>query len=251
MRSLLRRGVGVRRSGGNEVVAAPVRSGGPLTTWPTEERPREKLARHGPGSLTDAELLAVLLGCGSGEHSALDLARGLLAGGGGFRDIARRNAAELTRLHGIGPARAAGILAAFEIGRRLQSQGNGNRQVIRTPGDAARLLVPRLRDLRQESFIVLVLDANNGVIAEIELSRGILNASIVHPREVFKSAIDRLGAAVIVAHNHPSGNPEPSREDIDITRQLSDAGKVVGIPLHDHLIIAGNGYTSLAERGHL
>jgi DNA repair protein RadC len=108
-----------------------------------------------------------------------------------------------------------------------------------------------MRDLRHETFVVLVLDTNNSVVGESELSRGTLNASIVHPREVFKFAIDRLAAAVIVAHNHPSGNPEPSREDIEITHQLCEAGKIVGIPLHDHLIVAGNSFTSLAARGYV
>ena len=112
-------------------------------------------------------------------------------------------------------------------------------------------MIPLLRDLTHEVFAVLVLDAQNAVIATVELSRGTLNASLVHPREVFKAAVDNLGAAVLVVHNHPSGNPEPSGEDIAITHQLAEAGKILGIPLHDHLIVAGNGYVSLAERGHL
>jgi DNA repair protein RadC len=207
--------------------------------------------QHGVGALSDAELLAILLRTGSGAYSALDLAHGLLTRDGTLRGIARRNAEELTRQTGVGSVKAAGLLAAFEIGRRLQRETDGGKTTLSTPADAARVLVPRLRDLPHEVFLVLVLDSGNGVIADVELSRGTLNASLVHPREVFKCAIDRLGAAVIVAHNHPSGNPEPSGEDIEITRQLAAAGKIVGIPLHDHLIVAGNACTSLAERGFL
>jgi DNA repair protein RadC len=165
--------------------------------------------------------------------------------------MARKNAEELIRVQGVGLAKAVEILAAVEIGRRLQAQECGDRHSLCSPEDAARFLIPRMRDLRHETFVVLVLDTNNSVVGESELSRGTLNASIVHPREVFKFAIDRLAAAVIVAHNHPSGNPEPSREDIEITHQLCEAGKIVGIPLHDHLIVAGNSFTSLAARGYV
>ena len=165
--------------------------------------------------------------------------------------LARRNARELMRVEGIGEAKALGILAAFELGRRLQADSGGRRTPLRTPEDAARLVIPRLRDLTHEVFAVLVLDTQNVVLATVELSHGTLNASLVHPREVFKAAIDHVGAAVLVVHNHPSGNPEPSGEDIAITHQLAEAGKILGIPLHDHLIVGGNGYVSLAERGQL
>jgi DNA repair protein RadC len=233
-----------------ECVKEPLAARGAITTWPEEERPRERLLRCGPGSLTDAELLAILLRSGSGSSSALDVARGVLDGGG-LREMARKNAEELIRVQGVGLAKAVEILAAVEIGRRLQAQECGDRHSLCSPEDAARFLIPRMRDLRHETFVVLVLDTNNSVVGESELSRGTLNASIVHPREVFKFAIDRLAAAVIVAHNHPSGNPEPSREDIEITHQLCEAGKIVGIPLHDHLIVAGNSFTSLAARGYV
>jgi DNA repair protein RadC len=213
------------------------------------ERPREKLLRNGAHTLSDAELLAVLIRTGNHTRTALDLACGVLGEQRGLAGLARRNARELMRVEGIGAAKALGILAAFELGRRLQADPGGRRSPLRTPADAARLLIPRLRDLTYEVFSVLVLDTQNAVVATVELSRGTLNASIVHPREVFKAAVDHVGAAVLVVHNHPSGNPEPSGEDIAITRQLSEAGKIMGIPLHDHLIIAGNGYVSLAERG--
>jgi len=213
------------------------------------DRVGERLIRGGVESLTDTELLALVLRSGTGEASAVDLAGKVLEQAGSLQALARRNTFELQRVPGIGSAKAAGIQAAFELGRRLQSAAGGARPVIRTPDDAAAILIPRLRDLTIESFVVIVLDAANGVSATAELSRGTLNASLVHPREVFKFAIDRRGAAVIVGHNHPSGNGDPSREDVEITRQLVEAGKVVGIPVHDHLIVAGNRYTSFAERG--
>ena len=224
---------------------------GAIRTWPATERPREKLLRSGAHTLSEAELLAILIRTGDRARSALDLACGLLGSERGLAGLARRNARELMRVEGIGKAKALGILAAFELGRRLQADGGSKRTPLRSPEDAARLLLPRLRDLLQELFVVLVLDTQNAVIATVELSIGTLNASLVHPREVFKTAIDCVGAAVIVVHNHPSGNPEPSGEDIAITRQLAEAGKIIGIPLRDHLIIAGNAYVSLAERGHL
>ncbi|MBI4535237.1 MAG: DNA repair protein RadC, partial [Ignavibacteriae bacterium] len=120
---------------------------------------------------------------------------------------------------------------------------------VHSPEDVAKLLIPKLRDRAKEIFMVLLLDSQNGLRKEVELSEGTLNASLVHPREVYKVAIDHLAASIIVAHNHPSGNREPSKEDIEITRQLVEAGKIVGIPLHDHVIVAGDGYTSFAERG--
>jgi DNA repair protein RadC len=220
-----------------------------IKDWPLAERPREKLLHLGAHGLTDAELLAILIRTGTGKETALDLAREILRGGTTLRVLGTKTPSELMRLKGIGPAKAVELLAAFEVGRRLQGDDGMVRQVIRTPEDVAHRLIPRLRDRPTEVFLVLVLDARNAVKQETEISRGTLNASIVHPREVFKTAIDAAGASIIVVHNHPSGNPEPSREDIEITRQLADAGRIIGIPLNDHVIIAGNSYTSLAERG--
>jgi DNA repair protein RadC len=135
------------------------------------------------------------------------------------------------------------------MGRRVEVRKHDEKLIVRSPEDVARFMIPRMRHLTGEEFYVLVLDAHNGLREETRLTTGTLNASLVHPREVFKVAIDQRAAAVIVVHNHPSGNLEPSREDIEITRQLAEAGKIIGIPLHDHLIITSSGYTSLAERG--
>lgn len=220
-----------------------------IKDWPENERPREKLLHSGAHTLTDAELLAILIRTGTGKHTALDLARKIISDEKSLRGIAGKSAAELMRIAGIGEAKAVELLAAFEIGRRIEGTAGETRMVVRSPEDIARMMIPRLRDRTTELFFVFLLDSKNGLKREIELTRGTLNASLVHPREVFKTAIDHLAAAIIVVHNHPSGNREPSREDIEVTKQLADAGRIIGIPLHDHIIIAGDGYTSLAERG--
>jgi DNA repair protein RadC len=196
-------------------------------------------------------LIALVLRTGNPGESALDVARGLLCEAGSFPLLARRGPAELTRRRGIGRAKAAALAAAFELSRRFPSPQDQSRTVFRGPADVARHIGARLRDRTEEVFVVLVLDAKNALVAEVELSRGILNASLVHPREVFKAAIDHRGASVIVLHNHPSGNAEPSSEDQEITRQLADAGRIVGIPVHDHVIVAGSEYRSMAELGFL
>jgi DNA repair protein RadC len=220
-----------------------------IKDWPADERPREKLLLRGPRALSDAELLAILIRAGTGKYTALDLARKILTQERNLRAIAGKTAQELMRMKGVGEAKAVEMLAAFEIGRRLQGMKEDKKMVIRSPEDVAQLMMPRLRDRTKEVFVVLVLDSKNGLKHDAELSEGTLNASLVHPREVYKMAIDHLAASVIVVHNHPSGNREPSREDIEITKQLVEAAKVVGIPLHDHIIVAGDGYTSFAERG--
>jgi DNA repair protein RadC len=216
---------------------------------PLDDRPREKLLRLGPANLTDAELLALILRTGMGGGSALDLARDLLRRYGSLGGVARVMPAELLRIKGLGPAKVAGLSAALELSRRRASESEIATPLLTGPEDVARHLVPRLRDLPWEVFILVILDSRNALRKQIELSRGSLNASIVHPREVFKAAIDERAAGIIVAHNHPSGNAEPSREDLDLTRQLVESGKILGIPLHDHIIVAGDRFTSLAERG--
>ena len=220
-----------------------------IKDWPADERPREKLLAHGPAALSDAELLTILIRQGTRQHSALDLAKVILCEAGSLRGVAGLSVPELMRVKGIGKTKAVELLAAFELGRRLESRQDEGKVLIRTPEDVAKIMIPKLRHLTTEEFYVLVLDAKNGVRKEVKLTSGTLNASLVHPREVFKAAIDHRAAAIIVVHNHPSGNLEPSREDIDITHQLVEAGKTIGIPVHDHVIVASGGYTSLAERG--
>jgi len=220
-----------------------------IKDWPADERPREKLLKHGPAALADAELLAILIRTGSGRNSALDLAKGILREGKSLYGIASRSASELMRTKGIGKAKSVELLAAFEIGRRVEARKHDEKLIVRSPDDVAQFMIPKMRHLSNEEFVVLILDAQNGLREEVKLTSGTLNASLVHPREVFKAAIDHRAAAIIVVHNHPSGNLEPSREDIEITHQLVEAGKIIGIPLHDHVIVATGGFTSLAERG--
>jgi DNA repair protein RadC len=153
------------------------------------------------------------------------------------------------RVVGIGPAKAVQLVAAFEIGRRVEAQRGGTRVQVSSPEDVATAYGPLMRDLKKEIFKVVLLNTANVIIGDYTISEGGLAASIVEPRAVFQKAILDNAAAIICLHNHPSGNPEPSREDIRITRQLVEAGKLMGVPVHDHLIIAGTGYTSLAERG--
>jgi DNA repair protein RadC len=220
-----------------------------IKAWPRAERPREKLLQHGPPALSDSELLAILIRSGSGSENALEVARNILSAAGSLRRVASQNVQELERIAGIGSTKAVTLIAAFELGRRVQREIPDEEAIIRSPEDVSAIMIPLLRDALCEKFHVLVLDSKNGLIRNVELTSGTLNASLVHPREVFKTAIDYRAASVIVVHNHPSGNREPSREDIEITRQLSETGRIVGIPLHDHIIVAGNGFTSLAERG--
>ncbi len=223
--------------------------GSSVKEWPSGERPREKLIGQGPSALTEAELLALLLRTGTGNSTALDLAREVLSSGRSLRGLGTRTPGELMRIRGIGPAKAVELIAAFEIGRRMQAEPDEERPIIHSPEDVARIMVPLLRDRTNEVFFVLLLDAKNALRAKVEITSGTLNASLVHPREVYKVAIDQRAASIIVVHNHPSGNPDPSREDTEVTRQLVEAGRIVGIPLHDHIIVAADRYTSLAEKG--
>lgn len=226
----------------------------PISRWSEDERPREKLIARGPASLTDAELLALIFGSGTrsgnGSFSAVQLGQALLRAYGSLAGLSSKERQQLERVVGVGPAKATQLIAAFEIGRRVEAQrGKQQRVQVTSPADIAAVYGPRLRDLKREVFVVVHLNTANVIIGDYTISEGGLAASIVEPRAVFQRAVLDNAAAVICMHNHPSGNPEPSREDVSITRQLIQAGKVMGIPVHDHLIIAGSGYTSLAERG--
>lgn len=221
---------------------------------PEDERPRERLLALGAGALTDAELIGLVFGSGTrvgGKSvSAVELGQALLKTYGSLARLARRDAAQVARAaKGIGPAKAAQLAAVFEIGRRVEAAPPEGRVQMQSPADVAAAYGPRLRDLPREVFVVLHLNTANIVTAEYTLTTGGLAASIVEPRHVFERAILEQAASIVCLHNHPSGNPEPSREDVAVTKQLCEAGRVLGIPVHDHLIIAGRSYTSLAERG--
>jgi DNA repair protein RadC len=225
----------------------------PIRDWNVSDRPREKLIRGGAALLSDAELIGLIFGSGTrtrqGSISAVELGQALLRAYGTLPRVADRDLKELTRVAGIGPAKAVQLVAAFEIGRRAESQRGGERVQVCSPEDVAAVYGPLMRDLKQEIFKIVLLNTANVIIGDRTISEGGLAASIVEPRAVFRTAMLENAAALICLHNHPSGNPEPSREDIRITRQLVEVGKLVGIPVHDHLIIAGTTYTSLAERG--
>lgn len=218
---------------------------------PAEMRPREKLLRYGPLALTEQELLAIIIRTGNREQNAIQLAESLLYS---FRDLRGLNAAsseEITEAaNGMGPAKAAQVKAALELGRRLNLQETEVVKV-RSPQDVAAWVMEDMRYLRQEHFKILLLNTKNGIIACEEVSRGSLNSSIVHPREVFTNAIRRSAAAVILIHNHPSGDPTPSQEDINVTRRLVEVGRLVGIDVLDHLIIGDGVWCSMKERGYV
>ncbi|GAB2672948.1 DNA repair protein RadC [Paenibacillus thermoaerophilus] len=222
-----------------------------LREMPQEERPRERMLAQGAKALSNAELLAVLLRTGSVRESAVTLAQRLLAEAGGLRGLAERTTEELTRLRGIGVAKALQVQAGIELGRRLSAAARESAPVLRAPRDVAELLMEELRFLRQEHFVVLYLNTKNRLIGKETLSVGSLNATVVHPREVFRSAILRSAASIICAHNHPSGDPEPSREDVLLTRRLAEAGELIGIRLLDHVVIGDHRFSSLKEQGHL
>ncbi|MEL7362229.1 MAG: DNA repair protein RadC [Bacteroidota bacterium] len=225
----------------------------PIREWSEDERPREKLMQRGAAALSDAELIGLIFGNGTrtkeGSLSAVQLGQALVRTYGSLGKLSRRDLRELKRVTGIGPAKAVQLMAAFEIGRRVEAEGPGERVQVTGPADVARVYGPRLRDLPREVFVTVFLNTAGVIAGDATISEGGLAASIVEPRAVFRKAILENAAALVCLHNHPSGNPEPSREDVRVTKQLVEAGKLMGVPVHDHLIIAGRQWTSLAERG--
>ncbi len=214
------------------------------------DRPRERLWRLGPVALTATELLAILVGTGGVGRDALQVSSRLLAStGGSLRRLGARPPAELLRSPGVGPAKAARLLAALEIGRRMTEEVLPPARRVRSPADVVRWVGPQLRDLTVEEFRVLALDSQSQILREILVTRGLLNSSLVHPREVFRPVLAEAAAGVILVHNHPSGDPTPSAEDQIVTRQLVAAGQLLDVPVQDHIIVAGDCYTSFAAAG--
>jgi DNA repair protein RadC len=204
----------------------------------------------GPAALSTAELLAVLLGTGRDGVPVERLAIRLLElGERSLRRLAARPPAELLQVPGIGPTKAARLLAAFELAARVAREERPALPRIREPEDVVRLFAARLRDLAVEEFHLLALDSQSQVLREVMVTRGLLNSSLVHPREVFRHAIAEAAAGIIVVHNHPSGDPTPSAEDQSVTRQLVAAGRLLDLPLYDHVILAGDRFTSFAAAG--
>jgi len=211
--------------------------------------PRERLLAHGPEVLSDAELVALLLRTGGAGRDALALAGSLLQRHDGLHGIATAVGAELSSEPGVGPAKSASLVAALEMGRRLAARRLRAGDAVRGPADVFRHFHSRLRSIRHERFLVLLLDGRHRLLREVAISQGTLTASLVHPREVFRPALREAAAAVVLVHNHPSGDPTPSTEDREITSRLADAGSLVGIPVLDHVVVAERGWASLCELG--
>jgi DNA repair protein RadC len=219
---------------------------------PIDDRPREKMLAGGPGALTDSELLAILIGSGTREQSALDIAREMTKDNGLLNNLAvTKNIRELAKTKGLGQAKAATIIAALELGRRVAYAEPLDRYSITTPEEGVALLMPRLRYETKEHFLVVLLNSKNKVLQIEQISEGSLNSSVVHPREVFTPAVLHHAAAILAAHNHPSGDPTPSKEDKALTETLAQAGKYMGIPVLDHLIIGDAAYYSFKEHSYL
>jgi DNA repair protein RadC len=216
---------------------------------PLDDRPREKLILRGVQNLTDAELIAILLRTGTKGKSVLSVAQELINKNKNLAVLATLTFSGLLKTGGIGKDKAATLLAAFELNRRIESQSKWlSEKKITSPKDIADIFIPLLRDEVKEKFILVCLNSANKIIKYEVVSVGNLNSSVVHPREIFKAAIENNSASVILIHNHPSGNPEPSNEDIGITKKIVEAGKILDIPVFDHLIIAGSYFTSFVDK---
>lgn len=220
-----------------------------IKSWPEGERPRERLMKHGAESLSDAQLLAILLRTGDRDKSAVTMGLALLDMYKTLSNVDAASFRELAEMKGLGPAKIAQLKAAFELGRRLVREDNGFHAHFSSAHAVFAYFASRFRHLKKELFVALLLDAKNKLIREYKVSEGTLTNSLIHPREAFRQAVKDSAAAVIFVHNHPSGDPTPSKDDIAITSRLKDAGEIMGIPVLDHVIIGDNGYVSLKEKG--
>jgi DNA repair protein RadC len=225
-----------------------------INNWPVDERPRERLIRHGAAGLSDAQLLAIILRTGDTKKSAIGLAREILFRFGTLKEIESAASAELNEIKGVGPAKTAQLKAALELGRRLMRSGcnvSEKNPFFKNSREVFEYFRPVFFGLKKEKFLCALLDTKNRIFKENIISEGTLTSSPVHPREVFRDAIKEAAAAVLFVHNHPSGDPSPSRDDINITKRLVETGSVVGIKVLDHLIISDTKYLSLMEKGYM
>ncbi len=220
-----------------------------ITDWPEGERPREKLMQLGPERLSDSELLAILLRTGTRKQTVVDLAKTIVTRYGNLQDLSTMDYQEFFRLKGIGPAKAVTLIAAFEIGRRIASLPIKQKIKVSDPAIIFQRYEPLLSHLKKEVFYVLILNSANTLIRDVQISEGTLNSSLVHPREVFKAAVLESGASIVLLHNHPSGEVQPSQEDKFITQKLVEAGTMMDIPVLDHIIIGQRQYFSFREAG--
>jgi DNA repair protein RadC len=222
---------------------------------PQSERPRERLKEYGAGSLASNELLAIILGSGSRGESVIVMAQKLLAQFGSLKGVFEASAEDLQKVKGLGPAKASKLIASFELARRLNRNIMDDEKInlqsrpVTSPSDIVELIRTKITSFTKEQFLVVSFDTRNKILGTDNISSGTLTASLVHPRETFESAIRRHAASIIVSHNHPSGDAEPSEEDMKITKRLTEAGKVMGIEVLDHIIVTKNNYFSFKEKG--
>ncbi len=221
-----------------------------IKNWPEEDRPRERLVDQGPEALTDAQLLAIILRVGDkvGKKSALDIGRELLTTFGNFRSLDLLTVRELCAIKGIGLAKAAQVKAALEIGKRMSSQYGAKKKQFRSSEDVVNHYIPLMRSIKKEIFKIILLDSKNKILKDIIISQGSLTSSLVHPREVLNPAIKESAASIILIHNHPSGDPTPSQDDIEITQRLKQACDIVGIKVLDHIVIGEKSHFSFVDQ---
>lgn len=221
-----------------------------IKSWSPEDRPREKLILKGKSALSDAELIAILLGSGTQAMSAVELAKKILQpADNNLHELARFTVRDLTRIKGIGQAKALTIVAALELGRRRKDLDAREKERITGSKDAYNLLKSDLMDIAHEEFWILLLNRANRVIRKLQVSQGGVSGTVADPKIIFKHALDELASAIILAHNHPSGNLNASQADLDLTKKLKEAGKLLDIQVLDHLIVAGQKYFSFADEG--
>jgi DNA repair protein RadC len=221
-----------------------------IKEWAVEDRPREKMLAKGIRSLSEAELIAILIGSGNLEESAVEVSRRILGSvNNNLNELGKKSITDLQKFKGIGPAKAITIAAAMELGRRRKESEPDEKPKVVTSGDAAKIFKPLLSDLPHEEFWILLLNRNNLVIDKVMVSQGGLSGTIIDVRIILKMALDKLACSIILCHNHPSGNLNPSEADKDITRKIKEAGKHMDIPVLDHLIIGNDAYFSFADEG--
>jgi DNA repair protein RadC len=220
-----------------------------ITSLPENERPREKLKNHGVKALSNAELLAILLRTGTKNESALSLSYKILSKNGGIKFLGNAKVTDFNEISGIGLAKASQLIAAVELGKRIAQYSYNEDIYVKKPQDAADMLMEEMRYYKKEHMKIIMLNVKCKVIGVEEISIGSLNSSLAHPREIFIPAIKNSSANIILTHNHPSGDPAPSKDDIEITQRVYEAGKILGIELYDHIIIGDGVFISLKEKG--